>query len=284
MPRSSLSRTVHRSLALVSRTLPSPDRVVAAFHEVPSVDALGRTLDVLAQTVGPFRTVDEITAGADGVALTFDDGDRSIIDVAAPFLARERIPATTYVVGGLIGTDDPFWWYEVERRVPDRSAAVVSALKELPESARIAALEGLRADTPDVTVRMANLQPDELVTLERSGITVGNHSTTHPLLDRCSDDAVERELTTTHDLLHGWLGHEPSSIAYPNGNVDERVLEVARRLGYGTGLLFDHRPVSVVRDPLLVSRIKIDVGSSPDVVRARASGLHPRLHHAIGRS
>lgn len=273
-----IAHRLHQLLAGVSRLTPLPDRVILALHETPSETALITMLDTLDEMGFTFRSVEDIAVGADGCALTFDDGDRSILDIAAPVLSRRGIPASAFVVTDLIGTTTPFWWVEVEARAGTHAPDLIGRMKQVPDARRLELLDELRAQTPDVLVEQRNLEPQELLDLEQAGVTVGNHSATHPLLDRCPDQKITSELRTAHERLSELLGHDPSQIAYPNGNEDHRVINAARDLGYEIGLLFDHRPVRRIDDPLRVSRIRLDVEADTTRIRSHSSGLHPEVH------
>jgi peptidoglycan/xylan/chitin deacetylase (PgdA/CDA1 family) len=48
------------------------------------------------------------------VALTFDDGYLDNFTQAAPLLDKYRLPATFYITTGGIGTNDQFWWDELQ--------------------------------------------------------------------------------------------------------------------------------------------------------------------------
>ncbi|HWX08351.1 MAG TPA: polysaccharide deacetylase family protein [Gaiellaceae bacterium] len=55
---------------------------------------------------------------ADGrvpVAVTFDDGYADNFLAAAPLLEAAAVPATVFVVSGMVGADREFWWDELER-------------------------------------------------------------------------------------------------------------------------------------------------------------------------
>jgi len=54
-------------------------------------------------------------AGPVPVVVTFDDGYADNLVSAAPMLKARRIPATIFVVSGLVGADREFWWDELER-------------------------------------------------------------------------------------------------------------------------------------------------------------------------
>jgi hypothetical protein len=95
---------------------------VFAYHRVDA--SFERDLELLA--AGGYRTVGAEAVEASGVArcapdsrvvaLTFDDGDASLVDTAVPLLARYGFRATAFVVAG---------------RVPERTSATRAGWREL---------------------------------------------------------------------------------------------------------------------------------------------------------
>ena len=199
------------------------------------------------------------------VLVTFDDGRPSVLDVGLPVLEERGIPAVVHVVAGLLDTDAPLWTHEVvalweaNGRVdwlpaPD-GRALVRELKRRPDRDRLRAMDeppcGGRCPGP----RRRELRRDDLRRMERSGVAVGNHSLTHPCLNRCGEEKIRAEVQESHRCLTEILGHEPRCFAYPDGNSDGRVVDVDGRGGYELAFLFDHRLTAIpVPDPRRVSR------------------------------
>ena len=226
------------------------------------------------------------------VLVTFDDGDRPVLDVALPTLRSAGIPGVAFVVAGLLDSEEPFWWEEVEglvgagAKLPEMngqgSASAVRALKEVADERRLRLIEDLRRQRPGVRPRRRHLRGTDLALLERSGIAVGNHSLTHPSLGRCSDSQVRAEIDEAHGILSSALGHHPEAFAYPDGDWDRRAGERLRGLGYRAGFLFDHRASTLpVEDPLRISRLRVNAATSMDRFRTTISGL-PAIHQVGG--
>lgn len=271
---------------------------ILAFHEVTHPERFAAHLDHLAESysvvgLGEVAAARRTEGGLPPrpVALTFDDGHRSVYEHAFPQLRARGWSATVFVVAGLVGTDEPFWWEEAARLlpagasvpgVPRDPAAVVRLLKSLPDHRRREVLAELR-DSADTAVRQPQLTWSEVAEMAEGGLAIGNHTLSHPCLTRCREQMVRRELARAHDLLAERLGEPPRTVAYPNGDVDGRVRGVVRDLGYELGLLFDHSLADVRDgDPLRTSRIRADAGASPARFRALVSGAHARAHRLRG--
>ena len=264
---------------------------VLAYHGVPSGRRFADHLDWLTAHTSVVSLDDVRRHVVDGAALpprpvlvTFDDGDPTVLATALPLLQARGLPAVAFVIAGLVDTDQPFWWTEVEHLTGDRpdgaTAALVRELKAVPDNERRERIERLRGSGPRLAT--PQLTSSDVRTLRDGGVAIGNHSLTHPCLDRCDGRTLRREVEEAHERLHGILGEPPTAFAYPNGNVDARVEACVAAAGYALGFAFDHRVVHDRPAPLRVSRIRVDSDAPLDRFRIRVSGLHPSLHAARG--
>ena len=302
----------------ISSTATAGQLLVLAYHGVDDAEMFGAQMRELVRHRRPV-TLAAVEASLRGgapiergsVLVTFDDGHRSVLDAGMPILSDLAIPAALFVVTGLIGTDQPFWWNEVVDLVgkggsvdglgahgqdpvggpvdaadgPADAVALVRHLRRVPNAARLAAIDQLRRSANRPADRCPQLQPDDLVQFEAGGIAIGSHSVSHPCLDRCPEAEIREELVGSREHLESMLGHPVVSLAYPNGNVDERVRRCAADAGYELALRFDHRlQRTPIADPLLVSRVRVDSNTPMDRFRLLVSGAHSAIHHARGRS
>jgi peptidoglycan/xylan/chitin deacetylase (PgdA/CDA1 family) len=157
----------------------------------------------------PVTFTEAVTQPADGrprLAVTFDDGYASLEDNAAPILAELGVPATVFVPTAYVGTGEPMSW-------------------------------------PGIEPWLATPHRDELLPLDWDGVRrlagagweIGSHSHSHPRLTQIDDADLTRELRESRRILEEQLGGPCRSIAYPYGDVDERVLVAAREAGYIAG-------------------------------------------------
>lgn len=275
---------------------------VLAYHGIDDPTCFRHQLVYLARAMRPV-SLDEVLAAMHGgrslparaVLLTFDDGHRSLLEAGLPLLRERGFPGVAFIVPGVLDTDQPFWWTETTQlmgqggrseRLPGLTpAAMVRRLKRLPDSERLEVIAELRETASGPPPRTPQLRRSELPLLESAGITVGNHSVTHPCLPNCDDDKAVAEVTGAHRLLRDALGREPTTFAYPNGDWDQRAELALAGAGYETAFLFDHRAnPSTPRHPLRVSRLRVNSTTSLGRFAMIVSGLHPALHRARGRS
>jgi peptidoglycan/xylan/chitin deacetylase (PgdA/CDA1 family) len=137
------------------------------------------------------------------VAVTFDDAFASI-ELARPVLEAAGWPATVYAVTDFAATARPLHWEGVSQWAGTEHAA-----------------------------ELASLDWGALAELRDTGWEIGSHTVTHPFLTQLPDDELDRELTESRRAVEAALG-SCSSIAYPYGDVDPRVVAATAAAGYTT--------------------------------------------------
>jgi len=152
----------------------------------------------------PIVPLDEVLLRAGSVAITFDDGFRSLLDHAIPVLERLRLPATIFVVSDYCGRNNN--WPSQPHGVPDLPLLSWEELSALPPL-----------------------------------ISLGAHTMTHPDLRRLSAEECERELRECQDQIQQRLGRHVRWLAYPYGASSPQVRFLTGQyfdLAVGTSLRF----------------------------------------------
>lgn len=273
---------------------------VLAFHGVEDPENFATLMDFIVRTRHPLAIDDLDEALYRGhrlprksVLVTFDDGHRSILEHALPILVERSIPSVAFIVAGLVSTEKDFWWSETSNLV--RAGGVAAGLEDLDErelvrhlknvdnDRRLAIIDQLRQSAPTPAQPRRQLSWEELRTLVRSGVTIGNHTWSHPCLNRCNARTIRDEIERAHQAVSNIADEETRWFAYPNGDWDSAAESVLVELGYRIGFLFDHRPADVNLPPLRVSRLRVNSDTTADRFATILSGLHPAIHHARGR-
>ena len=199
------------------------------------------------------------------VALTFDDGYRDQLHLAVPMLERLGLPATFFLVPGLLEGTVQAWWEQLawiftratresvvwegrtvglrsptERRTS--SVAVLEKLKRRDRPGRDAALEELLdrcAPDGKLEEQAAFLDWDDARRLARRGFAVASHSLVHSILAEEPGPEQEKDLVTSRRRLQRELDLPVDLLAYPNGRQEDynRVtVAAAARAGYSHAL------------------------------------------------
>jgi peptidoglycan/xylan/chitin deacetylase (PgdA/CDA1 family) len=160
------------------------------------------------------RFSDLVTGARDGrkVAVTFDDAYRSVDTLARPILDDLGWPATLYAPTDWVGRDEPMTWPGIDEW-----------------------LGGRHED------ELRPLAWDDLRRLRDGGWEIGSHTCSHPHLTQVGDDDLAHELVASRELCVRELG-VCDSIAYPYGDVDQRVVAAAAVAGYRTAAALPERP------------------------------------------
>jgi peptidoglycan/xylan/chitin deacetylase (PgdA/CDA1 family) len=150
------------------------------------------------------------------LSVTFDDAYRSILRLGLPVLERLGAPATVFAPTGFVGSGEPMSWPEIEEWTQGEHRS-----------------------------ELACMSWEELRELTDRGWEVGSHTRTHPHLPRLDDSSALEELEGSRRELEEGLGAPCASLAYPFGETDDRVTDLARRAGYraaGTLTRLAHTP------------------------------------------
>ncbi len=217
-------------------------------------------------------------------AITFDDGWRDTFDIAFPYLEKKGIPATLFVTTGKIAQACPFWQQRLGElfrmasgqdadagELPQRLRDVFGIRRQGPISVKafretVSRLKTTGGSPDDVIERNFSgfakqefvprcfVDEAEIVAMSRSCISIGSHTCTHPLLDQLPEQKIRSELVDSKQRLESLVGRPVNMIAYPNGNFDERVLDIARGVGYSLGCTTFERKCSPADDRMLLPR------------------------------
>jgi peptidoglycan/xylan/chitin deacetylase (PgdA/CDA1 family) len=224
------TRTVARAIGPLSRLRARPLFSVLAYHRIDqagggmsvSPHAFRSHLDWLDEhgiQVVPLEAFCLEDGGRPRVALTFDDGYRSVADVAWPELRDRGLPATLYVVSRTLRSGHRFSW-------------------DASTSAGDAALIGRSA----------------LLDLAADGLSIGSHTRTHVYLPSVGLDRVKDEVGGSREELEDELGRPVTSFSYPQGGWNASIRSCVARAGYATAVTMDRGANSPVADPLTLAR------------------------------
>jgi peptidoglycan/xylan/chitin deacetylase (PgdA/CDA1 family) len=133
------------------------------------------------------------------VAITFDDGYRSVLNIAAPLLRRYGFPAVAFVPTKWIG--DRMRWEEI--------------------------------GTPSAAFEI--MSSEELLEAERQGIEIASHGHGHVALPDLPDEAAKADIETSMQRLTEILGRPPRYLAYPWGLHSPFVRQCAAEAGFEAG-------------------------------------------------
>jgi peptidoglycan/xylan/chitin deacetylase (PgdA/CDA1 family) len=216
-------------------------------HERATPEGLARLCAYFREHSYRFVSAREIDSGlpAGGLYahLTFDDGFANNLRLL-DLLGREQVHATIFPSANHVRDGKAFWWNVVyrERLRRGQQAAVAAEIAELrgwtvEEVDRHLMSEfGPRALGPVGEIDRP-LTVSELREMASSPwIEIGNHTLDHAVLPLYPPAEAEEQVGGAQDWLGQTLGKAPFVIAYPNGNADDGLANMARRHGLRLGV------------------------------------------------
>jgi peptidoglycan/xylan/chitin deacetylase (PgdA/CDA1 family) len=174
-------------LILMYHSVPA-ERLPEFIRHVETMSRMGRII--------PLGHMDGMPEGDRLFVITFDDGFRSTVDNALPFLTERDIPATLFIPSGSLGgrppwVTDPAHEYAGEMVIDD---------------------DDLRRFPPRVAV--------------------GSHGVSHRRLTGVSPAEARWELSDSKESLERITGNPVRFLAFPYGAYDAGILALARESGY----------------------------------------------------
>jgi peptidoglycan/xylan/chitin deacetylase (PgdA/CDA1 family) len=110
--------------------------------------------------------------------------------------------------------------------------------------------------------------------LPESLITIGSHTSTHPLLPAITQEDALRELVESRTELERILGRKVPLFSFPFGGFNERLVDLCREAGYQR--VFTTLPNFAFADPdeFVVGRVRVDPTDWPFEFRLKVAGAY----------
>jgi peptidoglycan/xylan/chitin deacetylase (PgdA/CDA1 family) len=246
------------SMLISTRMLEQHLDWVGRHYEFVSLDDIGRRLE---NGTGSKKPV---------AAVAFDDGYSDVYHNAFPLLVKKGIPATVFVVTGLVGTQqmqihDKLYLLlkSAFSDAKQTSGQVVELLRNadmvMPGMETIGRMQpnpffimaALLDDVPQTQVNrmiqvlearfgleenryhvFSSLSWEMLEEMQSAGMTIGSHTRTHALLTNESREKVIEETTRSRRDLEERLCVKVKHFAYPDGRHNANVTAAVAEAGY----------------------------------------------------
>ncbi len=208
------------------------------------------------------------------VLLTCDDGLRNTLTEMLPVLQEEHVSCLFFVTAASTIEVPQMLWYEElylmllscppgilkleELDIQERLARkdqrrgvwwqIVKLLSRYDASARASALELIRKacglqedwqsqyrDERGRSLRFDVLTLKELRELTASGMSIGAHTLSHPILSQLSEQLAWREIAESREVLENALQISVWALAYPFGepsSITSREIQIAQKAGF----------------------------------------------------
>jgi peptidoglycan/xylan/chitin deacetylase (PgdA/CDA1 family) len=243
-------------------------------------------------------------------AVTFDDGYFNVYSNAAPILLRLGIPATIFIIAGLVGSGQLTWYDTVEiglLRYPGKSIkcegqthniqkdrwvtirAVMAALKAMPIEIRdefvhkLAFEVGIERAQYDENYRLMDWS--EILALQSNGISFGVHSYSHPNLSKTLPANLRCEIDVASQIVSERLSIPMHALCfcYPDGDYNRLIRDKVEAAGLCGAVTVGEALVRPSEDPYAVPRIGVYRNQSSAMFYDSTVGFTRRLKSLLSK-
>jgi peptidoglycan/xylan/chitin deacetylase (PgdA/CDA1 family) len=224
--------------------------------------------------------------------ITFDDGYRDNFTHALPVLRERNMPAVIFLTTDHIGSSTPFWWDLVafcfthtplcEADLPligrqqwsDTSSrtqvmeCLLAKLKEVPEAAKLAAVERLpdvlQVTIPSHAFAEMFLTWDHVRQMVAQRVAMGAHTQNHPIMTRIPLAQARSQARNAKTRIEAEIGQPVTTFAYTNGQAsdfDSHVQDMLCQEGFAAAFTLlpgPAHPAAVRQNPLAIRRVAVN--------------------------
>lgn len=266
--------------------------LVLAGHDIKDQAWLRQFLLGLSQTakfVSLSTLLDQLDADTSAstpvLALTFDDGYRSIRNIVLPICRELKIPFTTFVCSEVVHGDSALWYDRVTQATgrlgPKQmlkywgldaakvatTRDVLSALKSLEFGRLLSGVERLESDLGLDKRRIAEryMTVEDLIEISSDPlVTIGTHTHRHPILSNLRRKDQYTEIAHCADFVSS-LKQTEKVFAYPNGkpeDYDHHTMAILKNLRFRAAFTTKDRTIRQTDDRYQLPRIGFSEGDS----------------------
>ena len=274
------------SVLIFHRVLPVPDPMFPGEPDAARFTADMEWLKSAFNVLPLAEAVDRLRAGslpARAAAITFDDGYSDNFTVALPILQQLGLHATFFVAAGYL--DGGRMWNDTLTAVVrdargerldltrfgladmavgtcdqkrEALASILGKLKYLEPSQRASVVSDIAAAAGVGPAEDLMMTSSQLRELASSGMTVGAHTVTHPILARVTESEARDEMALGRERLEAITGSKVTLFAYPNGKPDTDYTRtharLARQLGFSAACSTEWGAATADSDPFQIPR------------------------------
>jgi peptidoglycan/xylan/chitin deacetylase (PgdA/CDA1 family) len=250
------------------------------------------------------------------VLLTCDDGLLNTLTDMLPVLQTEGLSCLFFVTGASCSDHPGMLWYEELYHLFRTSPALASEVYLPANNGQepLASSASLQAKWWDAVLRASQLEDEaraewlstlrkkssvpqsllperrwrllnacQLKQMAQAGVSIGAHTLSHPVLSRCREEEVRREIARSKSEIERVLERPVWAFAYPFGDpltMGEREVRIAREAGFACAFL-NVGGVANRSNPFALSRCHVTADMNLAEFEAHLSGFHSRLQRLI---
>jgi len=217
-------------------------------------------------------------------AITFDDGYLSVFENAAPILRGHRLPATVFLITGLVGKQEMTWYDKVEAYLLHTSLREITigdvdyhlegeretAIRALKHRLSNIDLESRDRLLAELVEKAGGLEPkatapyrlmgwEDVERLRNQGFDFGVHTHSHPHLTKVPAAKLHLEIDAPAKIVSERLNApiETLIFCYPDGDWDDTVRDRVRNTGMRGAMAVKHDLTPPDGDPFALPRVSV---------------------------
>jgi len=202
------------------------------------------------------------------LVVSFDDGHASNAKLFE-IIERRGVPVVIYVVAGVVGTNRRLWFDVVPKN--DRRKLRLEELSD--ENRRLILKQHYMHEDDKEYSNSDYLSWSDLNKVLNVGGSIGSHTLTHPILNRCSPEMGNYECEESKILLESKLHINIRHFAYPRGAYDIRCAHWLKAAGYKTARTINPGWVTRSSDPFILPNFGVSDNAGENKAIVQASGL-----------
>lgn len=167
----------------------------------------------------------------------FDDGFKDVMEDAVPVLKKYGIPATFFVVTGILDRSHLLWTILYREHLTGQG---------LTEAEQNRIIHDVKTGTEAERERMMQkysladhqylfdvfMTWDDIRKLSADGFEIGSHGHSHSRLTECPPSELAREIAYSKERIESETGSKVEAFSFPHGRGDDRIISELEKCGY----------------------------------------------------
>jgi len=207
-----------------------------------------------------------------------------LLDASEPITLS--LPEAGVRIGPIVPNEKhAYWWNLIQRLSRFNGQSRRGFLNQVREQLRLSADWGDRfVHDSTLSTRFLALDVAGLQQLAASGMTIGAHSLSHPILAQAPDDLAWQEISESRSVLEKALGRTVWAFGYPFGNaatVTRRDLRLAEQAGFRCAFMNVGGGFGAKIDRFAVPRVHVTADMNLSEYEAHIAGFYRTLRKRL---
>jgi len=207
---------------------------------------------------------DETEIPERSLIITFDDGHKGNFQLL-PQIKKYNIPVTIFLCSQIIDTKRHYWFKN--KNITDKEA-----LKKIRNKERLEIMKRWGFDESENCKERQALSLKEINEM-RKYVDFQSHTRFHPCITKCSPKRSKDEIIGSKKDIESMIGKEITSIAYPNGDYSDEIIEICKENNYKSGITVDKGYNTIKSNPFKLKRFSVNDTGDVNELSVKVSGL-----------